>query len=319
MAQVTVELRNLLKSNFKLFDFPYKFDDPLFKAQIEEDIINYYYDYEIGQETPDMFKRKFKARFTRMIGYYNELHNTTLLSYNPLTNYSIAEAMEQLAKSLNKVDGSTSNTASGRGTSQLDTTNEQSSVADSVTTSEGTDSNTNTVTNDLSTTNTNTKTNNLKTVNSGTGSTSSTEKTSDYPQQGIGTTDYLSGSRTGTTTSKDDSTSDSTGTVTDSGAGTNTGTVKNVGSGTSTGTATSENTSTTDGSTSQTGSTTSNDQADSTNSTTGTGSVDTEYSKTIEGITGTTYQELVRQERANLMRLTNMIIDELKPCFILVH
>jgi hypothetical protein len=102
MAEVTVELGRLLdKTNFKLFDFTYQFDDTNFKAQLEQQIIDYYYDYEIGFETPDMFKRKFKARWNRIIKYYNELYNTTLLTYNPLSNYKLEEVLDQLATTNN--------------------------------------------------------------------------------------------------------------------------------------------------------------------------------------------------------------------------
>jgi hypothetical protein len=98
MAQVTVELGRLLdKTNFKLFDFDYPFDDQTYKAKLEQNIIDFYYDYEIGFETPDMFKRKFKARWQRIIPYYNTLYNTTLLTYNPLSNQSLTEKLDQLA------------------------------------------------------------------------------------------------------------------------------------------------------------------------------------------------------------------------------
>ena len=43
------------------------------------------------------------------------------------------------------------------------------------------------------------------------------------------------------------------------------------------------------------------------------------YEKRIEGLTGRTYQELIQLERENLLRITSMIIQELKPCFILTY
>jgi hypothetical protein len=74
-----------------------------FKAQIEQQLLDYYYDHEIGQETPDMFKRKFKANWNRIIPYYNKLYNTTLLAYNPLSNYKVEEVLDQLAATNNTV------------------------------------------------------------------------------------------------------------------------------------------------------------------------------------------------------------------------
>jgi hypothetical protein len=227
MAQATIELGRLLdKTDFKLFDFPYVFDDAAFKAQIEQQVIDFYYDYEIGQETPDMFKRKFKARWLRMISYYNKLYNTTLLSYNPLTNYSMTEALEQLS------------------TNTSTSTNTSDSIADSTTDTTG----------------------NSHTVSD------SDAKTSDYPQQPIAGGDYLSGANNIVS----DTTTDDTGKVINNATGKVT--------------------------------------ADSTGSATS----NTEYNKTIEGITGGSYPELIEKHRAALMRINDMIIEELKPCFILV-
>lgn len=211
MAQVTVELRNLLKTDFELFDFDYNFDDPQFKKKLEQSVIDYYYFYEIGQETPEAFKQRFKTRWLGMIDYYNKLYNTTLLNYNPLINYSMTEALEQLSQSNNQ-QNTTSNVEG-----------ENTSFSDAI------------------------------------------SKGSDYPQQPIAGGDYLSEANNTTT---DINSTDKT---------------------TSIGTRTENNT------------------------------VDTTYEKTIEGLTGTSYQELIQKERENLIRITSMVIEELKPCFILVY
>lgn len=111
MAEVTAELGQLLtRTNFKLFDFDYQFDDAAYKAQLEQNIIDFYYDYEIGHEVPDRFKRKFIARWRRIMPYYNKLYNTTLLSYNPLINSHMSEALEQLSTAGNTTDSTTDST-----------------------------------------------------------------------------------------------------------------------------------------------------------------------------------------------------------------
>ena len=96
MALVTVELRNLLKTDFELFDFEYSFDDDSMKKEIEQAVIDYYFFDEIGHYSPERFKHNFKTRFLSAIEYYNKLHNTTLLSYDPLINFSMNEALERL-------------------------------------------------------------------------------------------------------------------------------------------------------------------------------------------------------------------------------
>jgi hypothetical protein len=224
MAEVTVELGPLIqRTNFELFDFDYQVDDPNFKQEIEERILDFYYDYEIGSATPDKFKRKFKARFLRIISYYNKLYNTTLLSYNPLINSKMSEALEQLSTT-------SSNTTLEGTLNQDNTTNTgQTTTGDSNT------------------------------------------KTSDYPQQPIAGGEFLNGESTTNNNTQTDNTT------------------------TATGTSTNNDTSTT------------------------TGENNTNYQKTIEGLTGATYQELLQLERETIIRIPNMIIAELKPCFILVH
>lgn len=120
MAQVTVELRKLLQLNdFELFDFSYKFDDLNFKTQIEQSVIDYYYNYEIGTETPQEFKRRFQAKWLSIIDYYNQLYNTTLLTYNPLINYKLTEALEQLATSTSNADSAQKSNADSLTTNNL--------------------------------------------------------------------------------------------------------------------------------------------------------------------------------------------------------
>lgn len=227
MAQTTVELGRLLQTNFKLFDFDYSFDDAAYKTQIEKNVIDFYYDYEIGQETPDMFKRKFIARWQRIMPYYNKLYNTTLLSYNPLTNYSMTEALEQLATSSSTTDSTANTTADSTGT----------------------------------------------TAGNSYSNTDSTGKNSDYPQQPIAGGDYLSGENANNSITSVDNGSTSTTNTTDA----------------------------------------------STGKVTGSGTTNTEYTKTIEGITGGSYPELIEKHRAVLLRINDMIIEELKNCFILVY
>ena len=222
MAQTTVQLGHLIaRTNFKLFDFDYKFDDKKFKEELEKHVTDFYWFYEIGQETPDRFKHSFKRKWLRIISYYNDLYNTTLLSYNPLTTHNMTERLEQLNTSLNEQDSNS--TTTGRGQATFNSLSE----------SEG------------------------------------NTKVSDYPQQPIAGGDFLAG--------------------------------ENV----------------TDGTT--------NTQTDSVNtdSTTATGKVsgkttnNSQYEKTIEGMTGTTYQELISKQRDILIRIPDMVIDEMKTCFML--
>ena len=296
MAQVTVELRKLLQMNsFELFDFDYQFDDLKFKHQIEQSVIDYYYSYEIGTETPQEFKRRFQAKWLTFIDYYNQIYNTTLLTYDPLINYKLTEALDQLATSNNTQNSVTDTTSNGT------TTQEGTDVLNQTTTTDSTR------TDNLTSQNDTTRTDNLKSVVSNTSEGSGNEKTSDYPQQAIAGGDYLEGEKTSTTSTSGTNTTDNTGTQKNSGTTLNTGTQTNAGTGSNNSTTTSDNTSVSEDSANTTGTLTTN------------GTNNTNYEKTIEGITGTSYQELIAKERQNILRLIPAIINELKPLFILVY
>ena len=271
MAVATVELRHLLQSDFKLFDFDYEFDDPSFKTELEQAIIAHYFFSEIGQETPDRFKQRFKARWQRIMPYYNKLYNTTLLTYNPLVNYTITEGLKQLSSVTNNQDATTKTISTGTTGTKTDTTNSSDSEGSTITT------------------------NNTQVSTNGSTTSETNDKDSNYPQQPIAGGDFRSGEKTGTGTSSNESLSKNTGTVNN------------------------ENTNHSDGETSSIGSSTSNDEGTATNEIVSRGTNQTDYEKTIEGLTGTSYQQLISQERANLLRIIDSIIQEMKPSFFLIY
>lgn len=248
MAQVTIELRNLLTlTNFNMFDFDYNFDDLNMKSKIEQSIIDFYYGYEISGYTPEDFKHRFKSRFLRTIDYYNKIYNTTILDYNPLINSSITETTKQI----------------------------NSGQADFSGNSEGNNISTKTglVTG-------NSEGNNSSNKNS---TTTGNNKTSDYPQQSISAGNFLAGEQANNTSSNDN--------ITDTSRTENT---------------TSSNDNILD---------TNRIENISKNITTS----NTEFERKVEAMTGTTYQELIQKERNNIINIINMIIEEMKPCFILVY
>lgn len=119
MAIVTMELRMLLRTDFELFDFEYQISDPNWKETLERDITDYYYFHEIGQETADRFKHIFKAKMRRIMPYYDELYQTTLLDIDPLFSHKMTEDYKA---STTGVTLSKSNSASATaGNEQIDT------------------------------------------------------------------------------------------------------------------------------------------------------------------------------------------------------
>lgn len=95
MAIVTVELRHLLSTDFKLFDFDYTISDSVWKTELERAILDYYWFEEIGQETPDRFKHVFKTKFVAMMPYYDHLYQLNQQALlDGLINSKITESLE---------------------------------------------------------------------------------------------------------------------------------------------------------------------------------------------------------------------------------
>lgn len=94
LAQVTIELRHVLQmEGFELFDFEYKFEDENFKHQFEQLFKEYYYFYEIGEETIDRWKHTFKNRLQILSPYYNDLYMSTLKDIDPFITTQIKESL----------------------------------------------------------------------------------------------------------------------------------------------------------------------------------------------------------------------------------
>lgn len=109
MAEVTVELRHLMSTDFKLFDFPYSISDPVWKTELEQAVLDYYWFEEIGQETPDRFKHVFKTKFVSMMSHYDHLYQLNQQALlDGLVNSKMSESLDgELVNS--GTDTSTSN------------------------------------------------------------------------------------------------------------------------------------------------------------------------------------------------------------------
>lgn len=76
MAQVTIELKNLLKiEHWDLFDFSYPVISAEWKKSFEEKFKNRYYFNEIGMETPDRFQHYLKTKLNEIMPHYIDLYN----------------------------------------------------------------------------------------------------------------------------------------------------------------------------------------------------------------------------------------------------
>lgn len=81
-AQIT---KNSVPTNFELWEtgakaYPLIFDDPdwegydpTFRSKLNDAIVDYYWGYEIGSETPSMFKQRINQKMRLIMPYYNLL------------------------------------------------------------------------------------------------------------------------------------------------------------------------------------------------------------------------------------------------------
>ena len=77
--------KNSVSTNFELWDtgakaYPLIFDDPdwegydpTFRSKLNDAIVDYYWGYEIGSETPSMFKQRINQKMRLIMPYYNLL------------------------------------------------------------------------------------------------------------------------------------------------------------------------------------------------------------------------------------------------------
>ncbi|MBO7693067.1 MAG: hypothetical protein J6T10_10595 [Methanobrevibacter sp.] len=74
MSKYTISIKNLIKNgfNFGLTDYPI-FDED-YRNILNENILYYYYEDEIGFETPELFKTYLNRTMDRIMPYYNNLY-----------------------------------------------------------------------------------------------------------------------------------------------------------------------------------------------------------------------------------------------------
>lgn len=99
MAKYTVELNDIIKSGYKLFDFDYTFYDETKKPEFEDRFLDYYRFHEIGVETVARFQHNLKVTFIEKLPYYNMLLETALYDYDIINNYNLTETF---TKTINK-------------------------------------------------------------------------------------------------------------------------------------------------------------------------------------------------------------------------
>ena len=78
MSKYTITIKNLMKNNFDFGLTSYPIFDENYRETLNNNILYYYYEDEIGVETPELFKIYLNRTLDRIMPYYNNLYKEQL-------------------------------------------------------------------------------------------------------------------------------------------------------------------------------------------------------------------------------------------------
>ena len=125
MALYTIKLRDLLKyDGFEIGLNDYPIFDESHRASLNQLILDTYADYEIGMETPALFKYYLNLSMRQIMPYYNQLFESEKYTWDPYNAINVTEIEE--GNGTSKVSGSSSGTNTQSGTNSQESTSSNS-------------------------------------------------------------------------------------------------------------------------------------------------------------------------------------------------
>ena len=93
MAHYTITIKTLQENNFDFGLQNYNIFDESYRQTLNNNILNYYFESEIGVETPALFKKLLNDRMQLIMNKYNVLYEAQreLLKHDLLTNVNLSE------------------------------------------------------------------------------------------------------------------------------------------------------------------------------------------------------------------------------------
>ena len=96
MSKYTITIRQLLKNNFDFGLRNYPIFDENYRDTLNNNILNHYYESEIGLETPELFKFYLNQKLNEIMPYYNILYEKQKkLLDNIENNVNLTETFER--------------------------------------------------------------------------------------------------------------------------------------------------------------------------------------------------------------------------------
>lgn len=92
MAQYTITIKTLMDNNFDFGMRSYPIFDEHYRDTLNYNILNHYYEEEIGLETPALFRKYLNDRLQLIMPKYNAMYNSIQeILANPLSNMNLKE------------------------------------------------------------------------------------------------------------------------------------------------------------------------------------------------------------------------------------
>ena len=97
MSKYTITIRMLQKNNFDFGMTSYPIFDETYRNTLNNNILNYYYESEIGFETAPLFRKILNDRLTLIMPKYNKLYQAQndLIQNGLLNNVNLRESMDR--------------------------------------------------------------------------------------------------------------------------------------------------------------------------------------------------------------------------------
>lgn len=86
MAKYTITIKTLIDNNFDFQLTSYPIFDENYRQTLNNNILNHFYENEIGFETPSLFRFYLKQKLNEIMPYYNELYKTQSEILKNITN-----------------------------------------------------------------------------------------------------------------------------------------------------------------------------------------------------------------------------------------
>lgn len=110
MSKYTTTIKNLIDNNFDFQLDSYPIFDESYRETLNNNILNHYYENEIGFETASLFRFYLKQKLNEIMPYYNSLYEVqNQFLKAPLNNVDITETFERNSTSNNTSSSKSTN------------------------------------------------------------------------------------------------------------------------------------------------------------------------------------------------------------------